>query len=170
MWTEFYPLISKFVCTFFNLVVNLGIKMTPRSHLSLFECATFLTIYFWEHMPGYTEDIRIHFQFELSVPAPLRDNRGWHDPAPDPATTESDDLMAAQVLFVFTIHISKPTVFHQQNLEITSAYSTWGLCSVNFSITIMTLLFAASFLFHIFSCFAKMQPVDATALWLSVHI
>lgn len=78
--------------------------------------------------------------YSLSIrvvcPCPVTWQPGWHDTAPDPATTESDDLIAARVLFVFTIHISKPTVFHQQNLEITSANSLFGLCLVNFSITI----------------------------------
>lgn len=130
----------------------------------------FFTIYFWEHA-------WIHWghSYSLSIwvvcPCPLRDHQG--DMILILLLPSQMVLIAAQVLVVFTIHISKPTVFHQQNLDITSAYSVFGLCLVHFSITVITLFWLLFFFFCLIvlvlqKCNLLIQPV--TVLWLSLHI
>lgn len=155
---EFYQLISKFLCTFSLVYYESRYHNdTKKPSVTIWKRHFFLLSILEDLCPDTLRTFVFTFNSScLSLSVTWQP--GWHDTAPDPATTESDDLIAAQVLFVFTIHISKPTVFHLQHLEITSANSVYGLYLVNYSLCFSFFLVLS----HIFSRFAKMLPVDTT--------
>lgn len=114
----------------------------------------FFTIYFWEHMPGYSEDVRIHFQFELSVPVRYVTTRvtwyrSWSRYYRVRWSYNGSSVICLYCWYFKTNCFPSPKPWNRLT-------SVFGLCWVNFSSTVITLsLLLFPFLISDFQLFCK---------------